>query len=67
MSDEDDMMEYLNVKRQEAGSIILSTENCENFLMLSKNGDFYVKGNLVTTDLEIYEGFKAFLKAGGFL
>lgn len=32
-------------------------------MKIDSNGDFYVKGNLVTCDKEVYEGFKSWLAA----
>ena len=36
-------------------------------LKITKNGDFYVRGNKVTNDIEVYEAMKEWLKDAGFL
>jgi len=48
-------MENLNQNRD----ISFHTSCCPNILKLCENGDIYVKGKLVTNDMEVVEGMRA--------
>lgn len=43
------------------GDLIFVFADGTEMVRLCSNGDFKVKGRLVTNDMELYEGFKQFL------
>lgn len=45
------------------GELVLGVTGNREYMRFEPNGDIYVRGNKVATDLEVYEGFKAWLKA----
>ncbi len=63
MSDEEEWGETFNHEDKKSGSFIFNTRDCPAILMIKNNGDFYIKGKLVTNDMEIYEAFKEWVKA----
>ena len=50
------------IKREaESSDIIFYINDNEEVLKICENGDFIVKGNKVTEDIEVYNAIKAFL------
>lgn len=44
------------------GAIIFSTQDAGEVLKIDANGDFYVKGRLVTNDIEVFLAVAKFAK-----
>jgi hypothetical protein len=64
VSDEDEWLSASTKEENNRGSFMFKTEGCkEPVIVIKNNGDFYIKGNLVTNDMEIYEAFKEWVKA----
>lgn len=51
---------------QPNADITFSVNNGTEVLKVCENGDFFVRGNKVTTDKEVYDGFVDFLKGSGY-
>ena len=58
---ESDHVTLMAFRTQPADILFYAADNVE-LLRLCANGDFKVRGKLVTNDMEVYEGMKAFLR-----
>lgn len=54
-------MEKFTIQKQEFGDIVFHTPLCPHILELKTNGDIYVKGKLVTNDMEVVEALREYL------
>jgi len=61
------MKSMINIdKSVESTDITFSTDDYEEVLKITVDGSFYVKGNKVTEDIQVYNAFVEFLKGAGY-
>jgi hypothetical protein len=54
-----------NTRLPGEGEIIFNVQGHEEIIRITPDGEFYVKGNKVADDVEVYRAFVEFLKAAG--
>lgn len=57
--------EAIIVDEPTAGDITFTINEGEEVVRIASNGDFFVRGEKVTEDIKLYEGFVEFLKGAG--
>jgi len=51
----------------QANNIYFKTQSSGEVLRVDENGDFFVKGNKVANDIEVYNAMRLWLKESGYL
>jgi hypothetical protein len=61
-----EVLEFTEVTGEESIMTLYANDQYDEILRFEQNGEIYIKGDLVTNDLDVVDGFRDFLNSQGY-